>query len=76
LSANANTAGMTIAARAALFNAARSSTAPDDTSAANRGAIFHLRPPQQAALPDRPRGVCRVVFPRQTTARAGSVRLG
>ena len=33
LSANANTAGMTIAARAALFSAAMSSTVGDDTSA-------------------------------------------
>jgi hypothetical protein len=32
LSAKANTAGITIAARAALFNAATSSTAPDDMS--------------------------------------------
>src|SRR2546421_5966679 len=32
LSASAKTAGMTIAARAALFNAARSATAGDDTS--------------------------------------------
>jgi hypothetical protein len=37
LSASAKTAGMTIAARAALFSAGRSATAGDDTSAPDAG---------------------------------------
>jgi hypothetical protein len=37
LSASAKTAGMTIAARAALFSAARSGTAADDTSGGQTG---------------------------------------
>src|SRR5206468_5359128 len=40
LSASANTAGMTIAARAAVFSAARSGTACDDTSAQTLHPLF------------------------------------
>src|SRR5205823_3837170 len=46
LSASAKTAGMTIAARAALFSAARSGTARDDTSAQLRARTSIVGPTQ------------------------------